>query len=97
VIQYTAGRQESGLVLESVAPRWRAASRRTYQFSPTPSPGYGGLAGLDFFRQFLTATSGDPTPADAVDALRVLETLDAIYAAAGAGHAVDVEHRPTHR
>jgi predicted dehydrogenase len=93
VIQYTGARQESGLALESLAPRWRAASRRTFQFTPTPSPGYGGLAGLDFFRQFLAAESGDSTPAEAMDALRVLEALDAIYAAAAAGRAVDVEHR----
>jgi predicted dehydrogenase len=93
VIQYAAGRQESPLVLESLAPTWRSASRRTFQFTPTPSPGYGGLAGLDFFRQFLAARSGDPTPADAGDALRVLEILDAMYAAAATGHAVDVERR----
>ncbi len=93
LIQYTANRQESGLVLESLAPRWRAASRRGFQFTSTPSPGYGGLAGQDFFRQFLAATPGDATPADALDALRVLEILDAVYAAAGAGHAVEVERR----
>ena len=84
-IYYTGGRQEAPLLLESVAPGWRTASRRTYQFTPTPSPGYGGLAGLDFFRAFLAAQPGDATPADAVDALRMLEVLDAIYAAGAAG------------
>jgi predicted dehydrogenase len=93
VLQYVAGRQESPLVLESLAPPWRAASRRGFQFTATPSPGYGGLAGLDFFRQFLAAKTGDSTPADEVDALRVLETLDAIYAAASAGRAVEVQRR----
>lgn len=92
-IYYTGGRQEAPLLLESLAPAWRGASRRTYQFTPTPSPGYGGLAGLDFFRAFLRAGSGDPTPADAVDALRLLEVLDAIYAAGASGRAVDVERR----
>ena len=92
VIQYAANREESGrLMLESLAPRWRAASRRVFQFTPTPSPGYGGLAGLDFFRQFLAAQPGDPTPATEVDALRVLEVLDAAYAAASSGAAVTVE------
>ncbi|HEY2594919.1 MAG TPA: Gfo/Idh/MocA family oxidoreductase, partial [Chloroflexota bacterium] len=66
LLQYVAGRQESPLVLESLAPRWRAASRRGFQFTSTPSPGYGGLAGLDFFRQFLAAKAGDATPADEV-------------------------------
>jgi predicted dehydrogenase len=92
-IHYNGGRNETPLLLESVAPGWRGAHRRAYQFTPTPSPGYGGLAGLDFFRAFLNATSGDPTPADAVDALRVLEVLDAIYEAGARGHAVDVKRR----
>jgi predicted dehydrogenase len=89
-LAYTGGRQEAPLLLESVAPGWSTAQRRTYQFSPTPSPGYGGLAGLEFFRAFLNAGPGDATPADAVDALRLLEVLDAIYAAAASGRAVEV-------
>jgi predicted dehydrogenase len=89
-IQYTGGRSESALLLESVAPRWRGAARRAYQFTSTPSPGYGGVAGLDFFRVCLTAGPGDATPANAVDALRVLEVLDAVYAAAARGCWVDV-------
>jgi predicted dehydrogenase len=93
VIQYTGGRHERPLVLESVAPRWRAASLRSYQFTATPAPGYGGLAGLDSFRAFLAARAGESTPAGAVDALRVLEILDAIYAAAGSGRAVEVQLR----
>lgn len=93
-IYYTAGRQEAPLLLESVAPGWSSAQRRTFQFTPTPSPGYGGLAGLDFFRAFLAATPGEPTPADAHDALRLLEVLDAAYSAAASGCAVDLTHRP---
>ena len=92
VIQYSVARglDASPLILESRAPRWRSASRRSFQLTPTPSPGYGGFAGLDFFRQFLAAGPGDPTPADAVDALRVLEILDAAYASAASGCAVEV-------
>jgi len=89
-IYYTGGRSQAPLVLESVAPEWRAATRRTFDFTATPSPGYGGQAGLDFFRAFLTAGPGHPTPADALDAVRVLEVLDAIYAAAASGQAVNV-------
>ncbi|HLZ27323.1 MAG TPA: Gfo/Idh/MocA family oxidoreductase [Chloroflexota bacterium] len=108
-IYYTGGRQEAPLLLESIAPGWRSAARRTFQFTPTPSPGYGGLAGLDFFRSFLRLSSdltpaefaevnlsagpGDPTPAGALDALRLLEVLDAIYAAGASGRALDVERR----
>jgi predicted dehydrogenase len=91
--QYSVGRGQDAptLVLESRAPRWRSASRRSIHLIPTPSPGYGGLAGLDFFRQFLAARRGDPTPAGAVDALRVLEILDAAYASAASASAVAVE------
>ncbi len=92
-IYYTGGRNEAPLLLESVAPEWRAAARRTYQFTPSPSPGYGGQAGLDFFRAFLTAGPDHPTPTTALDALRVLEVLDAIYAAATSGQAVDIRRR----
>jgi predicted dehydrogenase len=92
-IYYTGGRQEAPLLLESVAPNWRAAPRRTFQFTAAPSPGYGGLAGLDFFRAFLTARQGEATPADAVDAVRLLEVLDAIYEAGESGRAVDVKRR----
>ncbi|HEX8969678.1 MAG TPA: Gfo/Idh/MocA family oxidoreductase, partial [Chloroflexota bacterium] len=93
LIQYTGGRQETPLVLESVAPGWRTASRRSYHFASTPSPGYGGLAGLEFFRAFLASRPGTPTPANAVDALRVLEVLDAIYAAAVSGRTIEVDRR----
>ncbi len=93
VIRYAANRQDAGLVLESLAPRWRSASQRTFQFTPTPSPGYGGLAGLDFFRAFLSAQPEDATPADELDALRVLEVLDATYTAASTGQVVAVERR----
>ena len=89
-IYYTGGRQEMPLLLESVAPGWRGALRRTYQFTLPASPGYGGAPGLDFFRAFLTAKPGESTPADALEALRVLEVLDALYAAGARGHAIDV-------
>jgi len=91
-IYYAGGRQEAPLMLESVAPGWRGAQRRTYQFTAPPSPGYGGLAGLDYFRAFLAGGAADGVPADATDALRLLETLDAIYEAGRTGQAVAV-HR----
>jgi predicted dehydrogenase len=92
-IYHTSGRQEAPLRLESVAPGWSGAPRRTYQFTQDPTPGYGGRPGLEFFRAFLTAKPGEATPADALDALRLLEVLDAIYAAAASGCAVEVKRR----
>jgi predicted dehydrogenase len=90
-ISYAGGRNDAPLLLESVAPDW--SGRRTYQFTPPPSPGYGGASGLDYFRTFLSARPGDATPADAIDALRVLEVLDAVYEAGASGRAIDVKRR----
>jgi predicted dehydrogenase len=92
-VTYHRGEREEPLVLESVAPGYRTARRRSFEFTPAASPGYGGLAGLDFFRAFLGARPGDATPADAADGLRLLETLDAIYEAGRTGRAVDVKRR----
>src|SRR5258708_20985290 len=86
-IYYTGGRQEAPLLLESVAAGWRGAPRRTYQFTPAASPGYGGVAGLDFFRAFLTPAPGESTPADAMDALPLPQILHPVYPAAASGHA----------
>jgi len=82
------------LVLESIAPGWRSASSRTFDFTLPATPGYGGMHGLDFVRAVLSAAPQDPTPAGPVDALRVLEVLDAIYEANHSGTTVDVAHRP---
>ena len=81
------------LVLESVASGWRAAQRRTFEFVAPPSRGYGGVAGLDFFRSYLATPPGKASPADAVDALRVLELLDGIYESAETGRSVDIQRR----
>lgn len=92
-IAYHRDVQEDPLVLESVAPGWRTAQRREYRFTPPASPGYGGLAGLDVVRAFLAARPGELAPADAVDALRLLELLDAVYESARSGRAVEVARR----
>lgn len=87
-------RFDGPLVLESIAPTWRSASSRTFDFTIPSSPGYGGTHGVDFVRACLSATPADPTPAGAIDALRVLEALDAIYEADRSGATVKVAHRP---
>ena len=81
------------LILESVAPGWRAAQRRTFEFVAPPSRGYGGVAGLDFFREYLATGPGHASPADAVDALRILELLDGIYESAATGRTIDIQKR----
>jgi predicted dehydrogenase len=59
-------------------------SRITHEYTPTP--GYGGNWGLDFFKQFLAARRGEAAiPADFEDALCVLRVLDAAYESAESG------------
>lgn len=82
------------VVLESVATAWCRASPRTFDFSISSTPGYGGMHGVDFVRSFLFDAPADPTLAGPGDALRVLETLDAIYEAHRSRATVDVIHRP---
>jgi len=87
-------RFDGPVTLESSAPTWHHASSNTFDFALPTTPGYGGMHGVDFVRKFLFAPSPDPTLAGAVDALRALETLDAIYEADRSGTTVDVIRRP---
>jgi hypothetical protein len=93
-LAYARGTGGEAVTLESVAPAWRDASPLVVPFDAPPSPGYGGAHGLDFFRAFLAAGPGDPVPAGPVDALRVLEILDVVYAAGPSRLAIDVAQRP---
>lgn len=81
------------LVLESIAPAWRSASPRMFDFALPSTAGYGGAHGVDIVRIFLSAAPRDPVPAGPVDALRVLETLDAIYESDRSGTTVEVARR----
>lgn len=90
-------RFDEPLVLESIAPAWRGATRRTFDFTVPSAPGYGGVHGVDCVRAFLSATPRDAIPAGPIDALRVLETLDAIYEANRSGNTVDVSRRASTR
>lgn len=81
------------VTLESRARDWETASRQIHRFSFPPSRAYGGAHGLRFVDDFLLAALGGNGQiwATAVDALRVLEILDAIYRSATAERAVTVE------
>lgn len=93
-LAYRRGNAGEALTLDSVAPGWATPAPRDIPFVTPPSRGYGGAAGLDFFRAFLAAGPRDPTPADATDALRVLEILDAVYEAGATGRTVAIAGRP---
>ena len=91
---YHRGTQgDEPLILESSAPGWRNASPRAYHLTTPRERGYGGLAGNDFFRAFLAAGLHDPTPVTALDALRILELLDAIHEASREGRTVELASR----
>ncbi len=82
------------LVLETTAPAWRDAISRKFDFTLPSIPGYGGMHGLRFARDVFSASPLVPPPAGPVDALRVLEVLDAIYEADRSGTTVKVDQRP---
>jgi predicted dehydrogenase len=67
------------VTLQTTAPSWRAAPGQLFRYALPPSPAYGGVHGLQLFDEFIGG--GEPR-ASALDALRVLEILDAIYRSA---------------
>jgi predicted dehydrogenase len=74
---------EQRVVLHSIAPSWETVARHTFAFLPAESAAYGGVPGAGFVREFLRATeTGEPGPATIIDALRIVEILEAIYASA---------------
>lgn len=88
-----SGQGEDSLVLESTAPGWQTTAPQRFVFSSPTRPGYGGQTGLDSFREFLSP-GADDVLAGPVDALRVLETLDAIAEADRTERTVTIAHRP---
>jgi predicted dehydrogenase len=84
---------EDSLVLESIVPPWQIESPQRFVFTAPPARGYGGENGQASLRAFLQPPPHDDALAGAVDALRVLETLDAIAEADRAGRTVVVTHR----
>jgi predicted dehydrogenase len=81
------------LVFESTAAGWQTESPQRFVFMSPPARGYGGENGLASFRAFLHPQPHDDALAGAVDALRVLETLDAIAEADRTARTVAVTHR----
>ena len=91
----TLGYRQSGdehlVTLRSAAPGRQTASQQVDRYVLPPVPAYGGAPGLRFIETFLRSVrDGGAGPASAVDALRVLEILDAIYLSARTGRAADL-------
>jgi predicted dehydrogenase len=90
-----APRGEQSVVLHSEAPGWETATHHTFTTATAEAPAYGNLPGLAFVREFLAAAEqGRAGPATAIDALRVLEILDAVYTSARERRVVEVARRP---
>lgn len=82
---------EQVVELHSIAPGWDRNAHERFGYLLADSPAYGGAHGLAFVREFLaTCQDGGASPASAVDALRVVEMLDAAYQSAATGQATAV-------
>lgn len=79
------------LHLESRAPRFAAAPRRTFTFTPAESRAYGGGYGERFVRAFIAATRDEgPAPCPGEAAVRVALIVDAAYESARTGRRVAI-------
>lgn len=79
------------LHLESRAPGFAAAPRRTFTFTPAESRAYGGGYGERFVRAFIAATRDEgPAPCPGEAAVRVALIVDAAYESARTGRRVAV-------
>ena len=85
---------EPTLDVKSTAREWSGSSERTLQYSLEPYTGYMSLKwGLDWLQNFVDDVIEDREPSlNAVDAVRVLESIDAAYESAGTGRRVEVEY-----
>ena len=94
-LQYQNAGGDQLVTLHSMASRWQTAPEQMWRFALPSLPAYGGAYGLRFVEAFIrSALSGEGTsPASALDALRVLEILDGIYASAETGRTVDLARR----
>lgn len=88
-VAYQRDRDDERLVCDTTAQPW-CDQPPPVLAPPEPARGYGGAPGLAFFRAFLQARAGDPVPAGPLDTLRILQLLDAIYAAAATGRTMAV-------
>lgn len=91
-LAYRRAGDEDVVSLESIADAFRSAPHQDFRFSLPSSPAYGGIHGLEFFENFLRLirTGQGANLVSEVDALRVLEILDATYESARSERTVPV-------
>ncbi len=92
ILSYQKDGSDHLVTLESVAENWRSAPHQSFRFTLPTVPAYGGAHGLAFVGDFIqfALTGEGKNLVSAVDALRVLEILDAAYLSARTGTVVEV-------
>lgn len=72
-------------------PAWRQSPMRTFRYESDPIPGYSGALGYTMLDRFRSAVlSGEPLPMIPLDAIRVLEVLDAAQQSAREHRRVEI-------
>lgn len=83
--------ESDGYTLTSIAERWASDGAQNRTFVGSDSPAYGGVAGEEFVRQFLIASSrGTPALAPIESIAHVLEVIEAAIVSSETGRTVDV-------
>jgi predicted dehydrogenase len=82
---------EPRLHVESAHSAWAAAPFRDFGYRLAEAPGYGGVPGAAFMRDFVRAClAGGALPASGDDALAVARLVDAAYESSRSGRRVDI-------
>jgi predicted dehydrogenase len=82
------------LVVHSTHPTWAAAATRVLRVEPEPMGGYLGAEGVYLLRRFIASfRQKEPPVFRPVDALRILETLDAAHDSERSGRRITVKRR----
>ena len=83
--------ERGGYSVTSIADGWRAGGERHHTFTLPESPAYGGVAGEEFVRQFLIASSeGSPALAPIESVVHVLHVIEAAIEASASNRTVAV-------
>jgi len=77
--------------VRSEHPSWKVAPERTARFTLPTVGGYGGSAGRESIRSFISSfREGSPPMFDVTDARRVLEMIDAAHNSSESGRRVAI-------
>lgn len=79
------------LILESQAPQWDHAARRTFGYTLPRSEAYAGVFGMEFMRAFFRAAlEGGEPPVTGQDAVKALQIIEAAYLSSETGRTITI-------